>query len=112
LGLTLPYRERVHTITADNGKEFAHPYSSWERGLNENTNGLVRQFFTKGSKFEGATDKMVNKVKNLLNRRSRKTLNYAAPQEEFFDKIFGVNYALQGLYCSIYYTIKIKLNFV
>ncbi|MBT4668297.1 MAG: IS30 family transposase [Candidatus Ruthia sp.] len=110
--LLSPYKDRVHTITADNGKEFAnhekvadaldweyyfaHPYSSWERGLNENTNGLVRQFFKKGSKFEGITDKMVNKVKNLLNRRPRKTLDYATPQEEFFGKIFGVDCALQG----------------
>jgi transposase, IS30 family len=110
--LLSPYRDRVHTITADNGKEFAyheevadalncgyyfaHPYSSWERGLNENTNGLIRQFFTKGSKFEGITDKMVNSVKHLLNRRPRKTLDYATPQEEFFRKIFGVDCALQG----------------
>ena len=104
--------QRQSILHSDNGKEFAnhekvadaldceyyfaHPYSSWERGLNENTNGLVRQFFKKGSKFEGITDKMVNKVKNLLNRRPRKTLDYATPQEEFFGKIFGVDCALQG----------------
>jgi len=57
---------------------------------------LIRQFFTKGSKFEGITDKIVNSVKNLLNRRPRKTLNYATPQEEFFRNLFGVDCALQG----------------
>ncbi len=66
--LLAPYLDKTLTITADNGKEFAghetlakqleasvyfaHPYSSWERGLNENTNGLIRQYFTKGSSFE------------------------------------------------------------
>ena len=59
-------------------------------------NGLIRQFFKKGSSFEGITDKMVNSVKFRLNRRPRKTLDYATPQEEFFKEIFGVNCALQG----------------
>jgi len=66
---------RVHTITSDNGREFAsheriaaglrakfyfaHPYSSWERGLNENTNGLVRQYFPKKSDFSKITDRQI-----------------------------------------------------
>jgi transposase, IS30 family len=88
------------TITADNGKEFAghekikaalnanvyfaHPYSSWERGLNENTNGLIRQYFTKGSSFENITDKDVDEVMEKLNHRPRKTLNYKTPHAVFF----------------------------
>jgi len=95
-----PYKERVLTITADNGKEFAHhekvaealecdyyfahPYSSWERGLNENTNGLIRQYFPKGSSFKEIMGKMVKRAKGLLNRRPRKTLDYATPTEVFF----------------------------
>jgi len=110
--LLRPYKDRVLTITADNGKEFAHhekvaraldcdyyfahPYSSWERGLNENTNGLIRQFFLKGSRFEEITERMVKRVKGLLNRRPRKTLGYATPTEAFFEKSFGENFALQG----------------
>jgi IS30 family transposase len=70
--------------------------TSWERGLNENTNGLIKQFFTKGGSFDGVTDKMVSSVKFLLNRRPRKTLECATPQEEFFKKSFGVHCALQG----------------
>jgi IS30 family transposase len=66
--------------------------------LNEDTNGLIRWFFRKGSKLEGITEKMVSSTvfKHLLNRRPIKTLNYTTPQEEFFRKIFGVDCALQG----------------
>jgi IS30 family transposase len=64
--------------------------------LYENTNGLVRQFFTKGSRFERIANKMVNSVKRLLNRRPRRALDYVTPQEEFFKKLFGMNYVLQG----------------
>jgi transposase, IS30 family len=98
--LLRPYLDKVLTITADNGKEFAghekikaaldadvyfaHPYSSWERGLNENTNGLIRQYFTKGSSFEHITDKDVEGVMEKLNHRPRKTLNYKTPHSVFF----------------------------
>ncbi len=60
---------------------FAHPYSSWERGLNENTNGLIRQFFKKGSCFEGISNKDVRTVEELLNNRPRKSLGYNTPNE-------------------------------
>lgn len=100
IALLQPYLDKALTITADNGKEFAghekikaaldadvyfaHPYSSWERGLNENTNGLIRQYFTKGSSFENITDKDVEEVMKKLNHRPRKSLNYKTPHSVFF----------------------------
>jgi len=98
--LLQPYLDKTLTITADNGKEFAghetikeqlnadvyfaHPYHSWERGLNENTNGLIRQYFTKGSSFENITDDEVEAVMNKLNHRPRKTLKFKTPHKVFF----------------------------
>jgi IS30 family transposase len=95
-----PLAARVHTITVDNGKEFcehkqiaarlqariyfAHPYASWERGLNENTNGLVRQYFPKKYDFARITDQKLQQVEALLNNRPRKTLGYRTPNEVFF----------------------------
>ena len=95
-------RETSYTITFDNGKEFsnhkemaqntgakiyfAHPYSSWERGLNENSNGLARQYFPKGSSFKDITHDDVAKVENILNNRPRKTLRYATPNEIYSGK--------------------------
>ena len=63
---------------------FAHPYSSWERGVNENTNGLVRQYFPKKSDFSKITDRQIEKVMQRLNQRPRKTLGYKTPNEVFF----------------------------
>lgn len=87
----------LETITADNGKEFAahaeltarlgaavyfaRPYHSWERGLNENTNGLVRQFFPKGLDLGQVSSQDVQRVERLLNTRPRKTLGYRTPLE-------------------------------
>ena len=101
--LLFPLAHWVHTITADNGKEFAaheniakainadiyfaHPYASWERGTNENTNGLIRQYFPKGSSFKEITDEQVQNVQDELNHRPRKTLGYKTPYEVFFGKI-------------------------
>ena len=62
---------------------FAHPYHSWERGLNENINGLIRQYFPKKSDFSKLTDAEVMRVQNLLNSRPRKTLEYATPNDIF-----------------------------
>jgi transposase, IS30 family len=98
--LLTPLAAKVHTITVDNGKEFcehelmaaglqariyfAHPYSSWERGLNENSNGLVRQYFPKKYEFSKISDKDLQQVEDLLNNRPRKTLGYRTPNEVFF----------------------------
>jgi len=95
-----PLAAKVHTLTVDNGKEFceheeiaeglqariyfAHPYASWERGLNENTNGLVRQYFPKKHDFTTITDVALQHVEDRLNNRPRKTLGYRTPNEVFF----------------------------
>jgi len=100
IALLKPLAARVHTITVDNGKEFcqheliatelqariyfAHAYASWERGLNENTNGLVRQYFPKKYDFARITDQDLQRVEDLLNNRPRKTLGYRTPNEVFF----------------------------
>lgn len=64
---------------------FAHPYHSWERGLNENTNGLIRQYIPKGRDFTKITDSDIMGIQNKLNNRPRKSLGYATPNEVFFD---------------------------
>jgi len=102
IDLLAPYQDKVFTITSDNGKEFAdhqriskqlttkvyfaHPYHSWERGLNENTNGLIRQYFPKNTNFKSITVESVRNVMEQLNNRPRKTLDYATPNEVFFGK--------------------------
>ena len=60
---------------------FAHPCHSWERGLNENLNGLIRQFFPKGSSFDELIMEDVQRVENLLNTRPRKCINYSTPND-------------------------------
>ena len=87
----------VHTITADNGKEFAgheaiarglkagfffaRPYASWERGLNEHTNGLIRGYYPKETDFRAVTPEDVQRVQEALNARPRKVLGYRTPRE-------------------------------
>jgi transposase, IS30 family len=96
-----PLANRIETITYDNGKEFAahveiaaslqancyfaKPYHAWERGLNEHTNGLVRQYFPKGSDLSIVTNAEVQKVEDKLNSRPRKILGYKTPSEVFFN---------------------------
>jgi IS30 family transposase len=95
-----PLKALVHTITVDNGKEFceheaiaaalqariyfAHPYASWERGLNENSNGLIRQYFPKKYDFTKITNAELRRVAQQLNNRPRKSLGYRTPNEVFF----------------------------
>jgi IS30 family transposase len=62
---------------------FAHPHSPWERGTNENTNDLIRQFFPKGTDFSKVPYKTIKRVQNMLNDRPRKTLNFSTPHEIF-----------------------------
>ncbi len=99
LSMLLPLCALVHTITADNGKEFAGhawvgkalgagfffatPYHSWERGLNEHTNGLVREYFPKGTDFRQITNTQVKAVQDRLNARPGKVLGYRTPAEVF-----------------------------
>jgi len=94
-----PVKERVKTLTFDNGSEFvkheriahaleattyfAHPYSSWERGINENTNGLLRQFFPKHMDFRTVSWQRVKEAVNHLNNRPRKTRGYRTPNQIF-----------------------------
>lgn len=89
------------TLTLDNGREFAQfksiekqtglsiyfadPYSAWQRGCNENTNGLLRRYFPKGMDFRQVTEKSLAEVVKKLNHRPRKCLNYQTPHEVFFN---------------------------
>ncbi|MBD3277685.1 MAG: IS30 family transposase [Candidatus Aegiribacteria sp.] len=95
-----PHSDRTLTLTVDNGKEFAdheliaetlttdvyfaHPYASWERGINENTNGLLRQYFPKKRELTNVSQEEVKTVQDLLNHRPRKTLGYRTPHEVFY----------------------------
>jgi IS30 family transposase len=97
-----PFADFVHTITGDNGKEFAehvriaealkanfyfaHPYSAWERGTNENTNGLVRQYFPKKTDFSKVALSETKIAADRLNHRPRKCLDFKTPFEVFFDQ--------------------------
>ena len=92
-----PLKSLVRTVTFDNGLEFAQharvaaatgakiyfadPYSSWQRGTNENYNGLLRQYFPKKSFFSGVTELRLARVESLLNNRARKRLDWLTPRE-------------------------------
>lgn len=105
--LMRPYKDNVFTITADNGKEFsqhkkiskrlktnvyfAHPYHAWERGLNENTNGLIRQYFPKKMDFQKIDKKGIEYAMGRLNNRPRKSLGFATPIEVFSKEIKNKN---------------------
>jgi IS30 family transposase len=99
--LLAPYKDLVHSITSDNGTEFAeheyiakkldakfyfaHPYSSWERGLNEYSNKLIRQYIPKKSDFDDFSNKYISEINLKLNNRPRKLLNFKNPNELFFN---------------------------
>ena len=91
------------TVTSDNGNEnamfdsvmtelgimwyFAHPYHSWERGTNENTNGLIRWYFPKGTDFATISDEAIKAVETALNNRPRKRLGWKTPLEAFNESV-------------------------
>jgi len=99
IAMLKPYKKELHTITFDNGKEFAyhekiaealnvetyfaHPYSSWERGLNENHNGLIRQYLPKDQPLDKVTKKEVADIQAKLNQRPRKLLGFKTPEEVY-----------------------------
>jgi len=101
IDLLQPISEPLHTITADNGKEFAeherisrelntdfffaHPFAAWERGTNENMNGLVRQYIPKNREFASITEHELLVITNRLNHRPRKCLDFMSPFEVFFE---------------------------
>ncbi|MCK5783676.1 MAG: IS30 family transposase [Desulfobacterales bacterium] len=98
-----PFKTDVLTITVDNGKEFAqhktiakqleadvyfaHPYSAWERGLNENTVGLVRQYFPKNMSLRNVDPEKLQAAQNRLNIRPRKTLGFLSPIQVFLNAV-------------------------
>ena len=100
LSVFKPVAAHVHTVTYDNGKEFAyhqdiskelnseayfaHPYHSWERGLNENTNGLIRQYLPKGIDLRGVSINTVQQIADKLNNRPRKCLGFKTPNQVFY----------------------------
>ena len=94
-----PYREIFRSITFDNGKEFAlhksvssrlncktyfaTPYHSWERGNNENVNGLLRQYFPKGESLNNVTEEAVKQAQDKINHRPKRVLGYNVPDDVF-----------------------------
>jgi IS30 family transposase len=98
-----------HTLTLDNGKEFAEherlaqrtglaiyfakPYCAWQRGTNENTNGLVRQYLPKGVDFSYLRHSRLQQIQDLLNHRPRKRLGWRTPHEELFTPLTGASHS-------------------
>jgi len=100
--LMLPFKLLVRSITADNGTEFAeheyisekleadfyfaHPYSSWERGLSEYSNRLIRQYIPKKTDFNNVNHQYINEIQMKLNRRPRKKLKFKTPGKVFLTR--------------------------
>ncbi len=93
-------KKHILSITSDNGTEFAdhqniaknlatqcyfaHRYCSWQRGLNEYTNKLIRQYIPKKTAFDTLTDKQITQIQHKINRRPREKLNFKTPKETFY----------------------------
>src|SRR5258708_11224860 len=107
-----PFKQAVHTITSDNGHEFAHhkriskklqadyyfthPYCAWEKGTNENTNGLIRQYIPKKTDFDTIDERLLQHVTQKLNTRPRKSLNWKTPLEVFMSNFKTPNFVALG----------------
>ncbi len=103
IDMLLPYKSSVKSITSDNGSEFAqheiiakklqakfyfaHPYASWERGLSEYSNKLIRQYIPKKSNFDNFDEEYIKKTQYKINRRPRKNLNFKLPKDLFFNAV-------------------------
>ena len=101
--LLLPYKKHIKTITTDNGPEFAahklitkylgavvyfaDPYASWQKGVIENTNKLIRQYIPKQANFDDFTDKKIASIQKKINNRPRQKLKFETPKAEFFKRI-------------------------
>ena len=104
-----PYAPMIKTITSDNGKEFAmfqkiadelkidyyfaNPYHSWERGANENLNGLIRQYIPKKTDFASLTDEFISNIETKLNQRPRKRFGFINPNQKMGQLINQVAFA-------------------
>ena len=116
--MLMPFKGYLHTLTFDNGRESAHhegvsealgisiffakPYHSWERGANENTNGLYQQYIPKGTDFQALDKDVLPTARLMLNTRPRKRLNFISPIQEIF-RIFASDfkYCKQSCICNL-----------
>ena len=109
--LLTAYKSNVHTITSDNGTEFAdhetiakllktnfftNPYSSWEKGLIENINKLVRQYIPKSTNFDYINNQKIKEIQYKINNRPREKLNFYSPKEIFFLNLQKQKIALES----------------
>jgi IS30 family transposase len=101
--LTLTYdrgsemaRHKLFTEKTTMKVYFADPQSPWQRGTNENTNGLIRQFFPKSTNFKTVTSEEVKRVQDLLNGRPRKALGFHTPYEKFSELLAEKGEALSN----------------
>lgn len=101
--MLMPYKNVIHSITSDNGTEFAshkliaeklnsdfffaHPYSCWERGLNEYTNKLIRQYIPKKQSFDNYNDQYIKDIQHKINQRPRKKLQFNNPKHVFYTNL-------------------------
>lgn len=112
INLLGPYKKLVRTITADNGSEFTehqkiakkleadfyftHPYAAWEKGTNENVNGLIRQYIPKNTWFNTLTSQQIKQIEYELNNRPRKTLGWKTPIQIFMANFTNNSVALES----------------